>query len=419
MPELSRRDFARLMALTGSAALLPGASQRVSSTLPPAPAEPDEKYWRQVRDRFLLPRDLIFLNAANLCPASVTVIDALEKHSRFLDANPSPASRSVLGAAREASRRAIAASLRVTPEDIVITRNTSEANNLVSSGLRLGPGDEVVVFSDNHPSNLRAWHEKAKHRGFAVVEVPAQWPHPGAERYLEAFRDALTSRTRVLAVTHVTSSFGDVLPVRELCGMARSRGVLSMVDGAQSFGALDVDLSVMQPDFYSGSAHKWPCGPRETGVLYVHPDAHDRLAPSIVSLYPGAVGVSRTLEAYGQRDEAALAALAAAFALREEIGGAVIERRVRQLATHLVTELARIPGVTVWTDAAAAHRAGIVVFGTGSVSPRSVVDALNQERIVGTVSGNSGRPGVRFSPHVYNTLDELDRVVRAVSRHAA
>ena len=382
------------MALTGSAALLPGAPRRVPMPpLPPVPAEPDEKYWKEVRARFLLPQDLVFLNAANLCPASVAVIEALEKHSRFLDANPSPASRSVLGAAREASRRAIAAALRVTPEDIVITRNTSEANNLVSSGLPLGPGDEVVVFSDNHPSNLRAWHEKAKHRGFTVVEVAAQWPHPGFEAYLEVFRAAITPRTRVLAVTHVTSSFGDVLPVRELCALARSRGVLSMVDGAQSFGALDVDLSDLQPDFYSGSAHKWPCGPKETGVLYVHPGAHDRLAPSIVSLYPGAVGVSRTLEAYGQRDEGALAALGAALAFRADIGGAVIERRVRELASFLVAGLSRIPGVTVWTDAAPSHRAGIVVFGTGAATPRSVVDALNRERIVGTVSGAANARG--------------------------
>lgn len=429
MTALSRRDFARLLTVSGSAALVPDLllSQRsllvreldlIDTPLPRTPGEPDEKFWKEVRARFLLPPDLAFLNAANLCPTSLPVLEALEKNTRFLDANPSSASRARLTEGREESRRLIAQALRVTPEEIVITRNTSEANNLVSSGLQLSAGDEVIVFGDNHPSNLNAWREKAKRFGFSVVEVPVVNPHPGTDFYVDAFSKGVTPRTRVLAVTHVTNTVGDMLPVADLCRLARERGVLSLVDGAQSFGVLDVNLSELRPDFYSGSAHKWPCGPKETGILFVNRDVHDRISPSVVSLYPGAVGISRKLEAYGQRDEAALATLGAAVKFQNDIGRPAIETRVRQLAQRLLTELPRADGVTLWTNPDPTRSAAIVVFKPGTLDPRRLASTLyEKERVVCATTGGTTRPGVRLSPHFYNTMDEIDRAVGAIKKY--
>ena len=416
MGSVSRRDFARLLAISGSAPFVTGVPEQwISAPLPRTPIEPDEKFWKEVRARFLLPEDLIFLNAANLCPTSMPVVEALERNTRFLDANPSSASRAKLSEGREESRRLAAAALHVTPEEIVITRNTSEANNLVSNGIQLGAGDEVVVFADNHPSNLVAWREKAKRFGFVVVEVAAETPHPGAEAYVAAFTRALTPRTRVLAITHVTNTIGDMLPVADLCRIARERDVLSVVDGAQSFGALDVDLAALGADFYSGSVHKWPCGPKETGVLFVRSAIHDRVHASVVSLYPGAVGISRRLEAFGQRDEAALATVGAAIDFQNRIGRATIETRVRQLVRRLADGLRRIDGVTLWTNPDARASAGILVFKPSTMEPRRVAAALyDRHRIACASSGGTGRPGVRFSPHFYNTLDEMDRAVGAV-----
>lgn len=419
MPSVTRRDFTRLLALTGSAALWPDFPEGLVTTLlPPTPLEPDEKFWREVRARFLMPPDFAFLNAANLCPTALPVVEALERNTRYLDADPSPRSRARLGEAREEARRMLALALGATPEEIVITRNTSEANNLVSSGLQLGAGDEVIVFGDNHPSNLAAWREKAKRFGFTVVDVPVTAPHPGPDALLDAFASAMTPRTRVLAVTHVTNTVGDLLPVDALCRLARERGVLSVVDGAQSFGVLDVDLARMRPDFYSGSAHKWPCGPKETGVLFVSREVHDRVHPSIVSLYPGAVGISRKLEGFGQRDEAALATLPAALKFQADIGRPVIERRARQLTQRFMSELTRIDGVTLWTHADPARSAAVVVFRPGALDQRRLVSVMyERERIVCAVGGGAGRSGVRFSPHFYNTMDEVDRAVAAVRKY--
>jgi selenocysteine lyase/cysteine desulfurase len=344
----------------------------------------------------------------------------MERNTRTYEAEPSPNKRTTLTQGKEEARRLLAEALRVTPEEIVITRNTSEANNFVSSGLQLGNTDEVLTFSDNHPSNLNAWREKARRFGYSVSSVAQVSPHPGTQAYVDAFSKAITPRTKVLAFSHVSSNSGDLLPAAELCRLARDRGVLSVVDGAQSFGILDNDLSTMKPDFYTGSAHKWPCGPKETGLLYINSAVHDRIFPSVVSLYPGAVGISRTMEAFGQRDDSSLAALAEAVKFQGSIGRAAIEQRGRQLALHLMTELKKINGVKLWTDPDPSRSSSIVVFQPASLDIRRLGTALYEnDRIVCTTRTGMDRPGLRISLHLFNTMEETDRFVGAIRKYVA
>ena len=421
---LNRRQFTQLFALSGTAALLPSRAWALDdfdispAPLPPRRLAPDEKYWQDVRARYLLPRDVIFLNAANLCPSPLPVIESLYQSTKGYEANPSPAIRSgLMRDGRETARQLLATMLGATPEEIVITRNTSESNNWVSNGLMLGADDEVIVFSDNHPTNLTAWREKAKRFGFTVTTVQHVVPHPGAQYYVDLFAKAITPKTRLIGFTHVTSNSGDLFPAKEICAMARARGVLTLLDGAQTFGALDVNLGDIKPDFYSGSAHKWPCGPKECGVLFVNKDVHDRIFPSVIGVYPGAVGISRKLEGMGQRDDARLVAFAESLRFREAIGRKVIEERLRQLSQFLITELRKLDGVQVYTDPAPDRSANIVVFKPGTLDPRRFATALGEkDGVVATVRGGQDRPGLRVSPHLYNTMDEMQRLVAATKR---
>jgi selenocysteine lyase/cysteine desulfurase len=412
----TRREFARLLALGGSAVLVPRTTRGWErGDLAQANGE---ALWTRVRAEFSMPDNLVMLNAANLCPSSRRVTEVLLGGTRDIDQDPSPANRSKFGDGREATRKLIAASLRVSPEEVILTRNTSEANNLVSSGLDLKAGDEILILADNHPSNNNAWKEKAKRFGYVVTAVGQPNPHPGTEYYLDAVKKAITPRTRVLALTHVTSTVGDLVPVTELCRLAREHGVLTLVDGAQSFGILDVDLSAIQPDCYSASGHKWPCGPRETGVLYVSKGVQARLSPHIVSLYAGAVGASRTLEAYGQRDEPAMVALGEAVKLQQEAGAARIEARGRELSAALMEGLRRIDGVKIWTSADPGRFAAIVSFQPASLDVRKLSAALyDKERIVCATRGGADRGGLRFSPHFYNSHAEIDRAVAAIAKY--
>jgi selenocysteine lyase/cysteine desulfurase len=384
-PELTRRDWVRLLGGSAAALWLPrDYAWAKSGSLQPAPAAPDESYWSTVREQFVMPNDLAVLNAANLCPSSAAALDSLYQATREMDREPSPAYREQMHEAKEVTRRLLAAFLRVTPEEIVVTRNTSESNNLVSNGLDLKPGDEVLLY------------------------------------YVEAFTNAITTRTRVMAFTHLTSTVGDVLPARELCRIARERGILTLVDGAQSFGLLDVDLRDMDPDFYSGSGHKWPCGPKEAGVLFVNRRSAEKLWPSIYSAYPGAIGISKTFESFGQRDEPAIRAFGEALQLQSRVGRSAIERRAQELAQALVAGLRALDGVSVWTHPDPARSSAIVSFRPGSLDPDRLTLALYaKDRIVCAKRTGADRGGIRLSPHFYNSHAEVERAVGAVARYLA
>jgi isopenicillin-N epimerase len=418
---MNRREFARLLAIGGAVPFVtPELSWARGAKLPPTPTSPDEKFWTSVRDQFVMPKELTMLNAANLCPSSGPVLETLYRMTKDMDQDPSQDNRVKLGEGRENTRKLLAEFLRVTPEEIVITRNTSESNNLVSTGIDLKPGDEVLLTADNHPSNHTAWQEKAKRFGFVVKDIPVPNPHPGDDHYVDAFTRAITPRTKVISITHLTSTVGDIFPAKEICRLARERGILTLVDGAQSFGLFDVDLSDMQPDFYSGSAHKWPCGPKENGVLYINKSAQPKIWASIFSAYPGRVGVSRTFEGFGQRDEPAMIAFGEALTFQTKIGRAQIEKRSRELTTALIEGLKKIDGVKIWTSAEASRRAAVLSFQPGSLDVRKLSLALYQREKIGCATrGGQDRPGIRFSPHFYNTMADVDRTVAAVKKYMA
>lgn len=413
---LSRRDFARTLA-AGSAACFAATAADAERALAaprwqPGATTPD---WITIRERFLIADGLAPLNAANLCPSSADVLAGLYEQTRSVDRDPSQQNRARFAEAKEALRRRVASFLNVTPEEILLTRNTSEANNYVSAGIELKPGDEVVIFSDNHPSNHQAWRERAKRYGFTVKIVEQVNPHPGPDYYVDAFKRALTPNTRVLGFTHMTNTVGDVFPAAEICRMAREQGVLTLLDGAQSFGLMNVDLQTIQPDFYSGSAHKWPCGAREVGVLYVRQSVQARLWPSMYSAYTGTTGLSRTHEGMGQRDDAVFIAFDRALALQQEIGRPAVEQRSRALAQALMEGLSKLPDLKLWTSRDPARSAAVVSFQPGALDVGRLADALYQrDRIAVATRRGNDRPGLRLSPHFYNLEEEIERTVAAV-----
>ena len=194
--------------------------------------------------------------------------------------------------------------------------------------------------------------------------------------------------------------------------------MLSLLDGAQSFGLLDVDLAAIQPDFYSGSAHKWPCGARECGVLFVSARVQSKLWPSIYSAYQGAVGFSRTFEGFGQRDEATMIAFREALTFQNKVGRAAIEERARALTTQLMDGLAKLPDVKMWTSTEPTRRAAVVSFAPAALDPNKLATALyEKDRVAITTRGGKDRPGLRVSPHFYNSPAEVDRLLAGLARY--
>ncbi len=416
---MSRREFARLFAMGGSAAILSHqtllGSKSVRMTDPITSAGTVD--WKTIRSQFLMPPELTVLNAANLCPSPAPVLETVYNYTKRLDSKPVPSYRAEMREVKEKTRQELAKYLRVTPEEILITRNTSESNNWVSNGLDLRAGDEVVIFSDNHPSNNEAWKERGKRFGFTVKEVPPVNPHPGFDYYLETFKKALTTRTRVLSFTHLSNTVGDLFPAKELCRMARNRGIITLIDGAQSLGLLDVDLSDIQPDFYSGSAHKWPCGPKETGVLFANKSIQERFWPSIYSAYKGREGLAQTHEGLGQRDTPAIHAFGQQIEFLRKIGQEKIEERSGNIATEIIEELQKIKDIYIFTSNERALRSAVVTFRPANLEPAKVVKALEEDGIVAANQGGKDWAGVRFSPHFYNSNSDVERAVGAIRRY--
>lgn len=411
MPD-TRRDFFRLAAL-------PLAWRAFETNLHAASRLPDagnENYWQMVKRQYPLEDGLLYLNAANVCPASRLVMDRHLEYLRDFHSNPSFQNRDKYVALRESLRQKLARMLRVSAGWIAITRNTSEGSNIIVKGVDLKPGDEVLITDHNHPSNNDAWRVRAQRDGFVVKSLPVPIPAPSAETLVADFERAITPRTRVIAITHVTSTTSIRYPAREIAALARQRNIYVHLDGAQSFGALDVNLADLGCDSYSASAHKWLMGPLEAGILWVREERIPQIWPSIVTAgWTDHLQGARKFEVFGQRDDPRVVALEAAVDFINVIGVPTVEARVQALATRAKLQLQDIPAVHLKTNLEPQLSAGVVKFHLKNVPTKQAYDTLwEKHRLAIAMTPSGDAEGLRFSPHVYNSTDEVDRAVAAV-----
>lgn len=382
----------------------------------------DESFWEMVKSQFPLRPGLILVNAANLCPSPYPVQEAVFGYTRDIDQDASFHNRAKFNALAAKSVEALARLLGASPEEIVVTRNTSESNNTVINGLSLGAGDEVVLWDQNHPTNNVAWDVRADRWGYKVIRV-ATPPVPETEdELIDAFVSAFTDRTRVLAVTQISNISGVELPAQRLCSIARDCGIYVHMDGAQSFGAVEVDLHAMGCDSYTGSAHKWFCGPKEAGVLYVRAERVAELWPSDVGVgWEGAIagGGADKFGTYGQRDDAAVAGVGTTVEFHEAIGAAAIEERMRALAAGLKAAIRdRIPGVKFHTSDVPGLGGGVVIAELGVDDHTEIYNRIYEEHGVAGALRRGVFPGIRLCPHMYNTMAEMERVADALAASA-
>ena len=406
----SRRRF--LTDLAGGAVVLPAAMESLGrQARSVSGGAASDAVWEDIRRQFSFREERVPMNAANLCPSPRVVAERVSGLTRDIDQDCSSQNRRKFGGLLEASRAKVAGALGVTADEVALVRNTSEANNIINNGLPLTTGDEVVVWDQNHPTNNVAWDVRAARFGLTVTRVATPVHPMGADELVGVFERALTPRTRVLALTHASNLSGIRLPVADLCEVAHRRGIHVHVDGAQSWGVLDLDLVALGCDSFSASAHKWFVGPKEVGLLYVKAEHIARIWPSVVApswgtqVEPRPVG-ARKFESMGQRDDAALAAIGTTVDFHERVGAARIEARVTELATRLKDGL-RDAGYALVTPAAPALSAGVCIAAVEG-NRGALVNALYEEHgIAGAATG-----GLRLCPHLYNTVEHIDRAVR-------
>jgi isopenicillin-N epimerase len=377
-----------------------------------------EGYWSLVEGQFPLRPGKIPMNAANLCPSPRIVSERVADLTREEDADVSFPNRARFATLLEDSRRKVAAQLGVSADEVALVRNTSEANNVVNNGIALRPGDEVVLWEQNHPCNNAAWDVRAARHGFKVKRVSVP---PGAARaddVVKLFEAALTPQTKVLSITYVSNTSGFRLPAKELCGLARQRGIHAHLDGAQTWGYLKLDLKAIGCDTFGASAHKWLMGPKEAGLLYVRQEKIAQIWPSIVSAgwNPDALNsavASKKFEVLGQRDDACLSAVGTAADFHAILGPENIEARTTELASALKEGLAKINRIKLVTPMDPKMSGGVVVAQVADLDRQKtgalVNDLYEKYGVAGAATG-----GVRLAPHVYNTMAGINQAIRGM-----
>ncbi len=411
-----RRRFLRRLA-GGTTAVLawPSLLEALAGRLPPGGGAPeDEAYWRLVRAQFLIPDDRIYLNVGTLGPQPRVVLDATVEHTRRVAMTYPP------GVEWDALKVRLGRVVGCDPAGLVFPRNTTEGMSFVANGLELGPGDEVLTTDHEHIGGLCCWQLAAARHGVRLRQLPLPVPPSDPDELVDLFARAISPRTRVVSISHVTFTTGLVMPVREIVALCRERGTVSVVDGAHPPGLVRVDLRSLDPDFYASSPHKWLLAPQGTGFLYIREDWRTRLWPTLASggWDDASLGAHR-FNHLGTFDESRLAGLDAALRFHELIGTERIEARARALRRRLVALLRRDPRVRIVSPEPDALVAGMVSFsveGTDSLElQRRLARAANvRTRVIGEYDYG----WMRLSPHIYNAPDELERVAGLIGELA-
>lgn len=413
-----RRKFIKQLSAGALAALtFPVVAQKKPVVaLPELASAADEQYWNLVKMQFAVPSNLTMMNAANLCPSTYEINERVIEFTRALGKDVSFQYRSVFTELRKKSIGLLSEFVQADNGEIGITRNTSESNCIVVQGLDFNSGDEIIIWDQNHPSNEAAWISKAKRYGLVIRKVSVPVAPKAIAELVEPFAKAITPKTKLIAFSHISNLSGIALPAKEICQLAKAKGILTLVDGAQSFGMMNLALHEMGCSFYTASTHKWLMGPLENGILYISKEYISKIWPNIIG---GGWKESKTVDenicVLGQRNETSTAALPETLHLHNTIGKAIIEKRIIELNSYLKNQLQKkVPDAKFVTPLSPQFSGGIVIITLEGKDPKEITQQLYEK--YGIAVATAG--GIRFSPHIYNTKADLTNVVNAVAELA-
>jgi selenocysteine lyase/cysteine desulfurase len=377
---------------------------------------PDGVYWDNLIKHFMFQDGFVMMNNGTVGPMPKPVFNTLIKTFKIQAENPFDF-YNFLPRKLEEVRVKLANFINASADEVVITRNTTEGMNFVANGLDLKEGDEVLMSSLEHPGGIHPWKLKAKRYGIVVKEVPIGVPPKGVEEIVNAFKEAITPKTRVISISHTVYLTGLITPLKELSQMAHDKGILVLADSAHGLGMLDIDVKELGIDFWASSPYKWLGAPTGRGVLYVKKEVQDKLWPTIATdgwdSYEGA----RKFETLSQRAEPLTLALGEALDFQNRIGKTRIERRVKALAGYLKRELDKIGSVRLHSNIDPYLSSGLTAFSIKGVDPKAIVNYIREKyniviRTIGREKDHTA--GIRVSTHIYTTFIHVDMLLEGI-----
>jgi len=392
---------------------------------PPLAVAEDETYWREIQRAFDLDRTMINLNNGYCSPAPAHVIEQMMRDIRFSNELPVEHMNRYLEPRIESVRRDLAQEFGCDPEEMAVVRNASEANETMILGLDMKPGDEVVYTTQNYPRMQNTWVQRQRREGIVLKPVKIETPVKSTPSYVSAIANAITPRTKAIEIMHLSFRTGYVAPVREIVELAKPKGIQVFVDGAHAFGQLPMKRDDLACDYYGTSLHKWMHAPVGTGMLYVRRDKIKSLWP----LMAGSVEQEDNIRKYeeiGTHPVAIHNSVAVAIAFTRGIG---MERKIARLrylrdrwANRLLAESSR---VKVFTPLGPDQSGAIGVFDIEGMDLGKLASWLQTKHniVTAVVSVPGEFNGMRITPNVYTTVDEVDlfadRVLSAIKTGVA
>jgi selenocysteine lyase/cysteine desulfurase len=394
------------------------ASQKVNHLSAEQVAE-DEDYWSVIQRSYSVNSNIINLNNGGVSPSPIVVQQAVERYNLLSNEGPSYFMWRILDQGREPLREKLAGLAGTLPDEIAVNRNATESLNTIILGLDLKSGDEVIGTKQDYPHMIQAYRQRALRDGIVYKQISFDFPIENDDQIVKAYEDAITPQTKLIHVTHMINWVGQLMPARKICDMAHAKGIEVIVDGAHSFGLMDFKIPDLHCDYFGTSLHKFLSAPIGSGMIWIKKEKIEKIWPLVSSDKPHS-GDIRKFEELGTRSFPIEQGIGEAINFHEGIGSKRKEERIRYLKNYWASKVQQIPKVKLHTSLNPKYSCAICGVSIDGMTPGELDTALFTKykiHTVGIVWENISC--VRITPHVYTTLPDLDKLVRAIEEIAS
>ena len=394
------------------------ASKRIEH-LDAAQVAEDEDYWSMIQSAYTVNPSIINLNNGGVSPSPLVVQQAVARFNDLANEGPSYFMWRIIDQGREPLREKLALLAGCLPDEIAVNRNATEALNTIIYGLNLKKGDEVVGTKQDYPHMIQAYRQRELREGVVYKQLSFDFPIEDDEQIVKAYEAAITSKTKLLHVTHMINWVGQTMPVRKICDMAHARGVEVIVDGAHSFGLLDFKIPDLHCDYFGTSLHKFLSAPIGSGMMWIKKEKIEGVLPLLCDDKPQG-GDIRKFENIGTRSFPIEQGIGEAINFHEAIGSKRKEERIRYLKNYWASRVEKIPKVKLHTSLKPQYSCAICGVSIDGMTPGDLDAALFNKYKIHTVGINwENISCVRITPHVYTKIADLDKLVKAIDEIAS
>jgi len=430
---MKRRDFLEAIggAVTATALLGSGALENVQAAakrtahLSPQEAAIDESLWREVQNAFSINRSILNLDNGNVCPSPRNVTEAMVRYTWELQDAPGHMLWDELEPLLLTARTGLAKLFGCDVEEIALVRNATEALDAILLGIELRPGDEILMTTHDYGAMHTAVDQRVRRDGITVKKISnVPMPPKSMSELVDMYERSITPKTRLILLTHPVNYTGQLFPVKQICEMAHRKGIEVVVDGAQSFAMIDYKQADLGCDYFGTSLHKWMCAPIGTGMIYIRKDKIDKVYPLFPVFDFRDEAFKRNItkfQDFGTYSVAMALAVSEALAFHNGIGAKRKEERLRYLTRYWSSRIEKLPNVRFLTSFEPGMSCGIATFEIVGVDSEALSRYMRSHMTAVQSMINPRAPeikGIRITPNVYTTLDELDYFCEVIEKVA-